>query len=795
MTQTLTSDSENGSTAGTACDICLYLEQILNGSIVEKTYDNTLLNPLKCTDHNALLDYIRTHFSSRQRKQKLAGLIERDDQRWGWVFGREHGGTPWVTGLDIARPELQRYQLLHQPRDIHSEKMNSMCISTIHPSWIDLQVARKWLHKCVTEHASKCKRPPGLKHVSPAWLIDTKDDRLVPGDGIVDFVALSYRWGSNKHQKMELAIFERMVSPEGLAVARHAGLLTPTVKHAIQTVREIGERYLWIDAICLASDNKEMMIEQLQLMGAIYASAKLAIVALEGDSTTGLAGTPDLPRVLNNSLKWKNGSRILVRNPPALSVTDVDASEYFKRGWTFQEYTLSQRRLIFANQQIHWTCSSCYWHEDLPDVDEGLDMTGYLSRRLGVAKHTQFRNILAGFPDIKELNNLINEYNNRELSYTEDAFPGIVGLLNYVGIAFRGGFLFGLPKASFDAALMWGCFFKDGEEFKLQRLGLHRRKSSGSGDSILPNAALPSWSWIGWKGSNIDILQDETKYLLTELQLAKSRDKPVPRIMAVPKLSCSAAITIPITQWFGHKSIDWDIKEPITPSLKDPYVAPASFDATIWRRTKFDPNLHSPRKGAIPPWGITGEYVYEHVDFPGQFYWQPPPDHQIMREHESPNYLESQYISCPTQRLQLAAVLQMEDACGVEVKIRTQLRLCNKHGKVCGWLQIQDENDLAEFKAAGNFKRSSSTDPFLTRDERSQVMRSNREHVLELVAVCLRKFPVRDYEGTLLLTYRDFYGVLWVKWVDGIAYRHGCGYVKKEMWDEQEPEDINLILG
>lgn len=338
MPKSLDLDSKDDTTVSTGCEICLHLEQLFNGSNIGRTFSDLERGDTgKCTDHNALLNYICTVHYDREEKRESAGHIRYRLQIVSWGFSQGHDGIPWAAGFDYRYLESVRYQLLHQPRDMRPEKANSMCISTIQPSRIDLEVAKKWMHKCVTEHTSKCQRPLGLKHVTPAWVIDTKDKCLVPGTDIINFVALSYRWGSSKHQKMDSTTFKRMMSPGGLAAARHAGLLTLTVSHAIETVRAIDERYLWIDAICLASDDEEKMVEQLQLMGAIYASAKLTIVALDGDSMTGLAGTADLPRSLESSFEWKDGSRILVRNPPALSATDLDSSEYFRRGWTFQE--------------------------------------------------------------------------------------------------------------------------------------------------------------------------------------------------------------------------------------------------------------------------------------------------------------------------------------------------------------------------------------------------------------------------------------------------------------------------
>lgn len=41
----------------------------------------------------------------------------------------------------------------------------------------------------------------------------------------------------------------------------------------------------------------------------------------------------------------------------------------------------------------------------------------------------------------------------------------------------------------------------------------------------------------------------------------------------------------------------------------------------------------------------------------------------------------------------------------------------------------------------------------------------------------------------------EFYNVLWVEWVDGVAYRKGVGKVWKGAWESLEREDIELVLG
>lgn len=41
----------------------------------------------------------------------------------------------------------------------------------------------------------------------------------------------------------------------------------------------------------------------------------------------------------------------------------------------------------------------------------------------------------------------------------------------------------------------------------------------------------------------------------------------------------------------------------------------------------------------------------------------------------------------------------------------------------------------------------------------------------------------------------EFYFILWIGWVDGIAYRRGIGRVLKSVWESMDLEDIKICLG
>ena len=41
----------------------------------------------------------------------------------------------------------------------------------------------------------------------------------------------------------------------------------------------------------------------------------------------------------------------------------------------------------------------------------------------------------------------------------------------------------------------------------------------------------------------------------------------------------------------------------------------------------------------------------------------------------------------------------------------------------------------------------------------------------------------------------EYYNVLWIKWENAIAYRHGLGRVLKSIWESQGLEVVNVVLG
>jgi hypothetical protein len=69
------------------------------------------------------------------------------------------------------------------------------------------------------------------------------------------------------------------------------GQVPQTVKDAMELTQGLGERYLWVDALCIIQDDEDDRNRAIGAMDAIYSSAFVTIIAASGtDSNSGLPG-------------------------------------------------------------------------------------------------------------------------------------------------------------------------------------------------------------------------------------------------------------------------------------------------------------------------------------------------------------------------------------------------------------------------------------------------------------------------------------------------------------------------
>ncbi|KAF5981691.1 hypothetical protein FBULB1_4629 [Fusarium bulbicola] len=304
----------------------------------------------------------------------------------------------------------------------------------------------------------------------PAWLVEVQKQCIVPGHEPVDYVAISYTYGSHTPPVITSTAFKSLQKPFALASPQFSHFVSPIIRHAMYLTSAIDERYLWADALCVTHHDPGAALEQLRSMGAFYANAAVTVIATDGDSGSGISGLKGTfdPRGLNQNVIPFGDERLILRNTftiDEMTFFPTQLQTYYQRGWTCQEYAMAKRKIIFYNHEAHWVCSCSLWHEELT-----------LFTEIDFELHPQFKFVMAEFPDDSSLSRYFHEYNQRSLTFEEDALPALFGLLSV-----------------FSRSLCWRASGTKG----LQR----RMASSRPIESRFEYSDLPSWSWLGWKGS------------------------------------------------------------------------------------------------------------------------------------------------------------------------------------------------------------------------------------------------------------------------------------------------------
>jgi hypothetical protein len=210
---------------------------------------------------------------------------------------------------------------------------------------IDWKIVRRWLLQCEAGH-DICRISTALdsdfgKNIC-FRLIDVHQKAVVVVNRIPRFVALSYVWGSADRYKGRY--YAESVSLDYKSLPR-------TVRDAMQVVRSIGERYLWVDAVCISQKDEVEKTATIGAMNQIYASAILTIIAASGvDANAGFAGVQPNSRSIRSLPGTVDGIR-LHRWEPEYSTRGLP---WTQRGWTYQEGHFSSKKLIFAHDRVFY---------------------------------------------------------------------------------------------------------------------------------------------------------------------------------------------------------------------------------------------------------------------------------------------------------------------------------------------------------------------------------------------------------------------------------------------------------
>ena len=347
---------------------------------------------------------------------------------------------------------------------------------------VDFALLASWLKFCIKHHTKLCQ--PNASNVAslPGFrVIDCDSREVVPWDRLppsAEFTALSYVWGG-------------VGGNCALAEFRLPSDIPLLIDDAIEVTRRLSYRYLWVDRYCIPQDNDSDKHTQIQRMNLIYGSAAVTIIAAAGDDPRyGIPGVSLRPR--KKQAVVHVGSRTLVSVDLNIR-SQVKASKWHSRGWTYQEAYLSTRRLVFTDHMVYFQCCAMHCHETVSAPLEQLH-TDSLQRfrdAVCIARLWPLRG-LGKYP--ADLGDRIAEYSGKQLSVASDALCAFEGILAR----------FATMEPSVHA--IWGVPVYNAQEITTSlSVGLSwcLAPSRWLGDwreapRLSRRQGFPSWSWAGW---------------------------------------------------------------------------------------------------------------------------------------------------------------------------------------------------------------------------------------------------------------------------------------------------------
>lgn len=189
------------------------------------------------------------------------------------------------------------------------------------PPVISADRVKGWIELCVKGHGVECGGEiddetrqsrrnsrqlsvritrvfPGLETLR---MIDVERMCLVELEVLEAYVCLSYVWGSTAALRLTRANLELLMEEKSLLrVKKH---IPTTVVETIHFCSKIGQRYLWVDALCLIQNDPRDVKLGIEVMDLIYERADFTIIAASGDNAkAGLPGVSEGTRMPSKPL-------------------------------------------------------------------------------------------------------------------------------------------------------------------------------------------------------------------------------------------------------------------------------------------------------------------------------------------------------------------------------------------------------------------------------------------------------------------------------------------------------------
>lgn len=367
-------------------------------------------------------------------------------------------------------------------------------------TWIKERFDRCRRHhtKCrrrAREHQQSLAMPKRLLNVGQLGdpfigLLEASDDARV------SFAIGSYVWGNGLKKN---AIQQAQTTKENIGYRMASGIevtgLQKSIQDLIEVTRQIGLRYLWLDALCIVQDDTDDAKHQFNSIAEFYKQADILISAASAsDCGEGFLQSRIVDRcygaIFELPYEWKvDGHEI--QGSLLLSEMDLNGSTdndpVHKRIWTFQEHLLSSRVISFGSRQIKWTCQQ---KKNIVDGGDYYEMVDGLEDNLNTA-FSSSRYPSETSPEkncrVWSWMQIVEEYSKRDYSRLEDRVPAFYEAISLLALHMgwtRDQCVYGVWKTDASRQLLW----KKDKPLTTQEV---EELEAAEKDGKLG----PSWSW------------------------------------------------------------------------------------------------------------------------------------------------------------------------------------------------------------------------------------------------------------------------------------------------------------
>ncbi|KAF4343740.1 TOL protein [Fusarium beomiforme] len=322
------------------------------------------------------------------------------------------------------------------------------------------------------------------------------------------YLALSYCWGRQIPGKRDRLSELRKDNENALMNEIKVEDLEKTVRDAVYVTHELGYKYLWVDRFCIVQDCHEDQRRELPRIPTNYKNAAVTLaIGTASHASEGFLDTPSSRPVtylpehkFDVPVEDNETATVYLSIEPYKTDHALD-----KRAWTFQEYMMSSRILVFSDYQLLWQCKEVEL-QCVTGNDAGIEYLQTMES-LPWAAFDYDCEPLFGTEESERIylwRTILLQYTKRALTNPEDRLRAMEGVLLELQKVWQDCHIYGHWKEWFIQLLAW---YKPASE-RVEERCLDR---------------APSWSWVSVNGSihfeDQMTFEDARAEIITETQV------------------------------------------------------------------------------------------------------------------------------------------------------------------------------------------------------------------------------------------------------------------------------------